>query len=208
MAKTKVLRNIKPSTNAVFWGLGNSGDYYNMGATANQNAVEWRLKTYAASGDTRGIYARVKFYGAGGGEVGRFFANASTTNVATGGTLNGIHTSMSVDTSSSISGAANGLRSTLGAAAATRTLSGALAAIQADSDIGTGNTLPAIHGFIRFTNSGAVALSNLMVLPSAPANGTIFAAHVTDAMTHSIKVIDSAGTAYYLMATTTVTNRS
>lgn len=207
MVMTKIPRSIKPSSSALFYGIGNSASYFNMGATAGQNAFEHRLKTYAASSDTRGIYFRMKFYGAGGGEVGRFFANASTTNVATGGTLNGIHTSMSVDASSSISGSANALRATLGAAAESRTLSGALSAIQLDSDIGTGNTLPTIHAFARFTNSGSVALGNLFQIPAA-SNGTMFAAHTTQTMTHSIKIIDASGTPYYIMCTNAATNRS
>lgn len=207
MTITKIPRSIKPSSSAVFFGIGNSASYYNLGADANKNASEIRLSTYAASGDTRGIYFRMKYYGIGSGEVARFFANASTSNVATGGTLNGIHTSMSVDASSSISGSGNALRATLGAAAESRTLSGALSAIQLDSDIGTGNTLPTIHAFARFTNSGAVALGNLFQIPAA-SNGTMFAAHTTQTMTHSIKIIDASGTPYYIMCTDAATNRS
>lgn len=207
MPITKIPRSIKPSSNAVVFGVGNSADYFDWGATANQNAIEMRLKSHATTGDSRGIYMRLKFYGAGGGEAGRFFANASTTLVATGGTLNGLHASVGIDASSSISGAANGLRATLGASAESRTLSGTLAAIQADSDIATGNTLPASHAFIRFTNSGAVALGNLFQVPAA-ANGTMFAAHTTQAMTHSLKIIDASGTAYYIMCTNAATNRS
>jgi hypothetical protein len=115
--------------------------------------------------------------------------------------------SLSINTSSSVSGAGNALRATLGAAAASRTLSGALAAIQADSDIGASNTLPTIHAFIRFTNSGSVALSNLFQVPTA-SNGTIFAAHTTQAMTHSLRIINAAGTAFYIMCTDAATNRS
>jgi hypothetical protein len=153
------------------------------------------------------MYARLYLNGAAGGEAIRAFATASTTNVATGGTMNGIHATASVNASSSISGAANAARLTLGAAAEARTLGGALAAVQLDSDIGTGNTLPTIHGFIRVTDSGAVRLSNLAVIPAA-ANGTLFAAHITQAMTHSIRIIDAAGTAYYIMCTNAATNRS
>ena len=207
MPITKIPRSIKPSGNAVAWGIGNSNSYYDWGATANQNLMEFRLRSSAATGDSRGIYMRLKLYGAGGGEAGRFFANASTTNVATGGTINGIHSSMSIDASSSVSGAGNALRATLGAAAATRTLGGTLAAIQADSDIGANNTMPTNHSFIRFTNSGSVALSNLFQVPAA-SNGTMFAAHTTQTMTHSLKIIDASGTAYYIMCTDADTNRS
>ncbi len=121
--------------------------------------------------------------------------------------MNGIHATASVNASSSISGAANAGRFTLGAAAESRTLSGALSAIQLDSDIATGNTLPTIHGFLRVTDSGAVRLSNLAVVPAA-ANGTLFAAHTTQAMTHSLRIINASGTAYYIMCTDAATNRS
>lgn len=204
---TKIPRSIKPSSNAKFWSVGNSADYFNWGSTANQNGIEMRLRSSAASGDSRGIYLRLKLYGAGGGEAGRFFANASTTLVATGGTINGIHSSMSIDASCSVSGAGNGLRATLGAAAATRTLGGTLAAIQLDSDIGAGNTMPSTHAFARITNSGSVALSNLFIVPNA-ANGTLLAAHTTQTMTHSMKMISADGTAYYIMCCDAATNRS
>ncbi|MCB0205474.1 MAG: hypothetical protein KDH89_11705 [Anaerolineae bacterium] len=176
-------------------------------STADKNYLGYWVKSTATSGDFRGIYLRAYFGGATGGEAGRFYATVTTTNVATGGTVNGIHTSLSINTSSSVSGAGNALRATLGAAAASRTLSGTLAAIQVDSDIGTGNTLPATHAFMRFTNTGAVALSNLFEVPNA-ANGTIFAAHTTQVMTHSLKIISADGTAYYVMCTNAATNRS
>jgi len=202
---TKIPRSIKASRNALFWGVGNSNDYFDWVA-ANKNGVEMRLQSNATSGDSRGMYLRMKLAGAGGGEVLRAFAQASAANVATGGTINGIHTSLSVDASSSISGAGNAVRATLGAAAATRTLGGTAAALQLDSDIGANNTVPDTWSFVRVTDSGSVRIGHLLNMP-APANGTIFAAHVTDAMSHSIRFIAN-GTAYYIMCTTTATNRS
>lgn len=204
--KTLRPRSINPSSAALFFSVGNSTNYYAWN-DANINGFEHRLESAATSGDSRGEYLRMKFSGAGAGEAARFFASASAANVATGGTVNGAHISLSVDASASVSGAGNAVRATLGAAAQSRTLSGALSAIQADSDVGTGNTLPTIHAFIRFTNSGAVALGNLFQVPAA-ANGTMFAAHTTQAMTHSLKIIDAAGTAYYVMCTNAATNRS
>lgn len=206
MVKTLIPRSIKPSATAILYGVGNSGDYFKWD-DAGLNAEEKRYETAATTGDSRGEYARMRFTGAGSGEVIRAFAEVATTNVATGGTVNGAHISMSINTSSSVSGAGNALRATLGAAGASRTLSGALAAILADSDIGANNTLPTIHAFIRFTNSGSVALSNLLQIPTA-SNGTIFAAHVTQVMSHSIRIIDAAGTPYYIMCSNAATNRS
>ena len=202
---TYILRQGKGNTARIF-GSGSASVPTPMN-TANSNGIGLWLKSSATSGDARAIYARMYLNGATGGEAVRAFATATTTNVATGGTMNGIHATASINASSSISGAANAGRFTLGAAAESRTLSGALSSIQLDSDIATGNTLPTIHGFLRVTDSGAVRLSNFAVIPAA-ANGTMFAAHTTQAMTHSIRIINAAGTAYYIMCTDAATNRS
>lgn len=44
-------------------------------------------------------------------------------------------------------------------------------------------------------------------VPTVASGGTL-AVHVTDVMTHSIRIQSVAGTKYYIMATTTVTNRT
>lgn len=202
---THIPRSIKPAGTAYLFGVGNTGDYFKLPGA--KNGIELRLDSPGASGDARGIYVQLKLSGIGGGEAGRFWAKASNAATATASTINGVHTSMNIDASCGVSGAGNALRATLGAAAAVRTLGGTLAAIQADSDIGTGNTLPAgSHSFIRFTNSGAVALGNLFQIP-APASASIFSTHTTQIMTHSIKIIDSAGTPYYIMCTNGAGNR-
>jgi hypothetical protein len=100
---------------------------------------------------------------------------------------------MSVNTGGSISGAGNALRATLGLAAGVSS-GGTVAAIQADSDVGAGATLPATASWIRFTNSGAgTGLSNLFNLPSA-----MVVARTASASSHTIKIIVD-GTPYYLM---------
>jgi hypothetical protein len=100
---------------------------------------------------------------------------------------------MSVNTGGSISGAGNALRATLGLAAGVSS-GGTVAAIQADSDVGAGATLPATAAWIRFTNSGAgTGLSNLFNLPAA-----MVPAKSAAAVTHTIKIIVD-GTPYYLM---------
>ena len=50
--------------------------------------------------------------------------------------------------------------------------------------------------------------STLTALRAAAANGTIFAAHTTQVLTHSIRIRNAAGTAFYLMVTDAATNRS
>jgi hypothetical protein len=149
--------------------------------------------TTAASGDTRLAYARLTFAGAGAGETTRVFSVVTAAQGA-GQTTNGSHVSLSVNTGGSITGAANALRATLGLQAGVSS-GGTVAAIQADSDVGAGATLPTNASWIRFTNSGAgTGISNLFNVPS-----TMVANAVSVSATKTIKIIDSTGTAYYLM---------
>jgi hypothetical protein len=161
--------------------------------TTADNINESYATTTAASGDTRLSYNRLTFAGAGAGETLRAFSVVTAAQGA-GQTTNGAHISMSVNTGGSISGAANALRATLGVAAGV-TSGGTVAAIQADSDVGAAGVLPATASWIRFTNSGAgTGLSNLFNVPS-----TMVANAVSVSATKTIKIIDSTGTAYYLM---------
>lgn len=148
--------------------------------------------TSAASGDTRLVYDKLTFAGAGAGETLRAFS-VVTAAQGSGQTTNGAHISLSVNTGGSISGAGNALRATLGLAAGVSS-GGTVAAIQADSDVGAGATLPATASWIRFTNSGAgTGISNLFNLPSA-----MVVARTASASSHTIKIVVD-GTPYYLM---------
>lgn len=152
--------------------------------------------TSATTGDTRLVYEKLTFTSTGSGETLRAFSVVTGANAATAGTINGAHISMSVNTGGTISGAANALRATLGVGASV-TPGGTIAAIQVDSDIGAGATLPANASFLRFTNSGSGTLANLMNVPSA-----MVGTNTQGAATNSLKIVDSAGTAYYIMLTT------
>ena len=148
------------------------------------------------TGDVRLNYSRLTFTTTGSGETARFLTRVTGANAATGGTVNGAHISLSVNTGGSISGAGNGLRVTLGAAASV-TVGGTVAALQVDSDVDTTATLPGNASFIRVTNSGAGTITNLFNLPDAmvaPIGGTATTA------TQKIRFVDSAGTAYFLYA--------
>jgi hypothetical protein len=147
------------------------------------------------TGDTRLSYNRLTFTSTGSGETIRALTRVTGANAATGGTVNGAHISLSVNTGGSISGAGNGLRVTLGAAASV-TVGGTVAALQVDSDIGAGATLPGNASFIRVTNSGAGTISNLMNIPNA-----MFAAQVAADSTHTVRVISSTGTPFFIMCT-------
>jgi hypothetical protein len=164
--------------------------------TSAQNINSSYGSTSATSGDTRLSYQRLAFTSTGSGETLRAFSVVTGAGAAAGGTINGAHISMSVNTGGTISGAANALRATLGVASGV-TPGGTLSAIQADSDIASGVTVPGTAAFIRVTNSGATALSNLFNLPDAMVQA-IGATSTTP--TQKIRFVDSAGTAYFLYA--------
>jgi hypothetical protein len=98
-------------------------------------------------------------------------------------------------------------RFTFDAAADTRTLNGNCAPVLVESNIATGNTVPATMAHIHVTDTGAVPIKKLFRLPTVASAG-LLAAHTTDAMTHSIRCVDDAGTVFYIMATTTSSNRT
>lgn len=158
------------------------------------------------TGDVRLLYSKLNFTGAGGsGETLRAFTTVAAA-VAVGGTVNGGHISLSVNTGGSVSGEGNALRATLGAAASV-TVGGTLAVITADSDLASGAVVPAGTAFFRAADTNTVTITKLLNVP-AVASGGMVAAHTTDAMTHSIRCITATGTVFYLMCTTTSSNRT
>jgi len=159
----------------------------------------------ATTGDTRLNYSRLDITSTGSGETLRAFTRVSGAGAATGGTVNGAHISLSVNSGGSISGAGNALRATLGAAAGV-TVGGTVAVLQLDSDLNATATVPAATSFIRVNDTSTTKIGNLMNIP-APSNGTIFATHTTQTMTHSIRIVSAAGTNYYVMCTDSATNR-
>jgi len=164
--------------------------------TTAANLSSFYGSTSATSGDTRLVYDKLTFTGAGGaGETLRAFSVVTAAGAAVGGTINGAHISTEIDGSGTISGAANALRATLGGTSTNP--GGTLAAIQADSNFATGGTWTNAS-FIRFTNSGTGTVANLFNVPAA-----MVVANVVAASSHTIKIVDSAGTAYYLLASTT-----
>lgn len=177
-------------------------------ATADRKFVSIYTKSTAATGDARAIYARLNLggtaSGAGFGDAIRALAYVTGTGY---GSAQGLHGTLSIAAGATVTGSGAGIRATLEAAASTRTLSGALAALQVDSYVGANNTMPTVHGFIRFSDVGDVVLNNLMVLPAAPSNSTVFATHTTQTMTHSIRIIGPTGTPYFIMCCDAATNR-
>ena len=177
-------------------GFGSGTSSSPISVTTAQNISSSYGTTSATTGDTRLVYEKLTFTSTGSGETLRAFSVVTGAGAAAAGTINGAHISMSVNTGGTISGAANALRATLGVGASV-TPGGTIAAIQVDSDIGAGATLPANASFLRFTNSGTGTLLNLMNVPSA-----MVGTNTQGAATNSLKIVDSAGTAYYIMLTT------
>jgi hypothetical protein len=164
--------------------------------TTAQNISSFYASSSATTGDTRLNYSRLDITSTGSGETLRAFTRVSGASAATGGTVNGAHISLSVNSGGTISGAANALRATLGVASGV-TPGGTLSAIQVDSDIASGVSVPGTAAFLRFTNSNSTTLANLMNVPAA-----MIGANTQGAATNSIKIVNSAGTAYYIMLTT------
>jgi hypothetical protein len=145
----------------------------------------------ATSGDTRLDYKKLTFSSTGSGETLRAFSVVTGSNGATAGTINGAHISMEVQ-GGTISGAGNALRATVGGTTASP--GGTLAAIQADTNWDSGVTLPGSASWIRFTESGSAKTTNLFNVPAA-----MVTVKGSAALSHKIKIVDAAGTPYYIM---------
>jgi hypothetical protein len=188
-------------------GSGSSGSPTSFGTQTGVNGLGLWLKSSAASGDFRGAYIRTYYNGATSGEAVRAFATVTAAGAGAGGTINGIHASLQVNASASVSGQGFAGRFTLAYPADTRTTNPNNASLLVESDIATGNTVPAATALIRVAEIGAVAVKKLFKLPTVASAGML-AAHTTDAITHSIRCVDDAGTVFYIMCTTTATNRT
>ena len=198
------------ATSAKIMGAGASGANHALGTTAG-NALEFYMDGTHTTGDMRGMYLRLYFSGTGGsGEAARIFATINNKTVATGGTVNGAHISLgTAGASAAVSGAANALRATFGIAALSTNIGGTCSVIQVDTDIATEATVPTNFAFLRFTNTGVNKSSNLLNIPNVTAETDgLFCAHVTQGLTHSIRIVSANGTPYYIMCTNAATNRT
>lgn len=146
------------------------------------------------TGDVRLQYQRLIITSTGSGETGRWLTRVTGANAATGGTVNGGHISLSINSPGTISGAGNALRVTIGGTSTNP--GGTLAALQLDSDFATGGTWTNAS-YIRCTNSGTGSISTFAVLPDAMVAGEVGAA-----VTHVIPIKNASGSQYYLMVST------
>ena len=209
LAVTGVL-TLQTATSGALMGAGASGANHALGTTAD-NALEFYLDGTHTTGDMRGLYLRLYFSGTGGsGDAARIFATINNKTVASGGTVTGAHISLgTAGASAAVSGQAAALRATFGIAALSTTLGGTCATMIVETDFPTEVTVPTNFAFIRFVNLGVKKSNALFRVPDVAAETAgLFCAHVTDAMTHSLRIVSESGTAYYIMCTTTVTNRT
>lgn len=145
---------------AIIMGSGSSSNQM-TDDTANPRFMRFFTKSTGTSGTARGIEWRHYFTSTSqDGEVIRAYGIVNGVAVGSGLSVHGIHATMSLAVSATIAGQAAGLRATLEAAAATRTLGGTLCALNVDSNVGANNTLSRAS-FIRVTDSGAVGIANL-----------------------------------------------
>ena len=199
MARSKTGRAIRT--------IGSSTYPVSVQGSANHNFEEVKYKSTCTSGDVRGKYEDLEFASTGSGEMLRIRGIASGTLAATTGTINAIHATGQVKSGGTIGGALNAIRATLEVAGTTPTPGGTLSALQLDSNIVTGTTLPATASMCRVTQSGAVKVPNLFLLPvpgakTAAATDLFVARHADATATHGLAVVDDAGTRYWFLLTT------
>lgn len=170
--------------------------------TTAQNVSSSYVTSSAATGDTRLSYMRLAFTSTGSGETLRAFSVVTGAGAATAGTINGAHISTSINTTGTISGAANALRATLGGSATTP--GGTLAVLQLDTDYSSNVTLGAASSFIRVTDSGTQTgeVQNLLNIESGPAATVAPTATSVTTVAKVLKVY-IGGTAYYVPAYST-----
>ena len=170
--------------------------------TTAQNISSSYGSTSATTGDTRLSYQRLAFTSTGSGETLRAFSVVTGASAATGGTINGAHISTSINTTGTISGAANAIRATLGGTATTP--GGTLAVLQLDTDYGTNVTLGSASSFIRVTDSGTQTgeVQNLFNIETGPA-ATIVATGTVGGTAKGIKIL-VGGVPHYITVGTSI----
>jgi hypothetical protein len=170
--------------------------------TTATNVSESYVTTSAATGDTRLSYQRLTFTSTGSGETFRALTRVTGAGGATGGTINGAHISTSINTGGTISGAANAIRATIGAAVTTP--GGTLAALQLDTDFASGTTLGAESAFIRVTDSGAGTGKMTRLMNVGTGTGLFTAATSSSTLAGGLKV-RIAGADYFLVVASALT---
>ena len=170
--------------------------------TTAENVNAAYATSSATTGDTRLSYNRLTFTSTGSGETFRALTRVTGAGGATGGTINGAHISTSINTGGTISGAANAIRATIGAAVTTP--GGTLAALQLDTDFASGTTLGAESAFIRVTDSGAGTGKMTRLMNVGTGTGLFTAATSSSTLAGGLKV-RIAGADYFLVVASALT---
>ena len=170
-----------------------------LAVTTAGNVDSAYVTTSATTGDTRLIYDKLTFTSTGSGETARFFSVVTGAGAATAGTINGAHISTDINTTGTISGAANAIRATLGGSATTP--GGTLAVLQLDTNYNSNVSLAATSAFIRVTDSGSQTgeVQNFANIETGPAATIAPTASSVTTVSKAIKVM-IGGTAYYVPA--------
>lgn len=202
------IANGAPQTTALMFGGGTSTYPLTDSSITGKSFIEFWFKNVDTSDlSSRGLRINATAAGVGGGVEairGKAFGSAAGLNAIRGGSF-----AVELDTTAAnqITGAGYGLEASFNALAATRVMTGTIAALNLQSFIAAGNTVPASHSFIRLSDVGAVGFTNLLDL-SAFTEGTtsssvLCTTSTDDTSTHRIKIRGPAGTVMWLMATTT-----
>ena len=173
-----------------------------LAVTTAENINAAYATSSATTGDTRLSYNRLTFTSMGSGETFRALTRVTGAGGATGGTINGAHISTSINTGGTISGAANAIRATIGAAVTTP--GGTLAALQLDTDFASGTTLGAESAFIRVTDSGAGTGKMTRLMNVGTGTGLFTAATSSSTLAGGLKV-RIAGADYFLVVASALT---
>ena len=170
-----------------------------LSVTTAGNVDSAYVTTSATTGDTRLIYDKLTFTSTGSGETARFFSVVTGAGAATAGTINGAHISTDINTTGTISGAANAIRATLGGSATTP--GGTLAVLQLDTNYNSNVSLAATSAFIRVTDSGSQTgeVQNFANIETGPAATIAPTASSVTTVSKAIKVMIGR-TAYYVPA--------
>lgn len=159
-----------------------------------------------AAGDHRTIYSRLYFaFASASGEAIRAFGTVLTgITAAVGGTVNGLHATLSIQGTGQVSGSGNAIRATLGMDASANP-GGTLAVIRADTDLGTSATVPARTAFLATDNLGTPKLDYLLNITNASTNmvanagtGANSAAVSTGGVAAKVIKVSVAGVDYWL----------
>jgi len=173
-----------------------------LAVTTAENINAAYATSSATTGDTRLSYNRLTFTSTGSGETFRALTRVTGAGGATGGTINGAHISTSINTGGTISGAANAIRATIGAAVTAP--GGTLAALQLDTDFASGTTLGAESAFIRVTDSGAGTGKMTRLMNVGTGTGLFTAATSSSTLAGGLKV-RIAGADYFLVVASALT---